>query len=60
MPRVVEVRANVVTDPEFGQALAEARAAGVQVLCPGCDVRPDSLTIDEARVCVEGGMPIGL
>ena len=52
MPKVREVRPNVATDPEFGRALEEARAAGVQVLCLGCNVRPGSLTIDAARVFI--------
>lgn len=33
------------THPEFGQALREARAAGVRVLAAGCAVTPDSLTM---------------
>ena len=52
MPKVREVRPNVDTDPKFGKALEEARAAGVQVLCLGCNVRPGSLTIDAARVFI--------
>ena len=52
MPRVTEVRPNVETDPAFGEALEEARAAGVRVLCLGCNVRPGSLTIDEARASI--------
>ena len=53
MPKVTEVRPNVATDPVFGKALEEARAAGVQVLYLGCNVRPGSLTVDEARVWVK-------
>ena len=53
MPKVREVRPNIDTHPEFGEALKEAKAAGVRVLFLGCDVRPDSLTVDENRVSVQ-------
>jgi len=53
MPKVREVRPNIDTHPEFGEALEEAKAAGVRVLFLGCDVRPDSLTVDENRVIVQ-------
>ena len=46
------VRPNVSTQPEFGTALAEAKAAGVQVLFLLCRVGRDSLEIVEQR---EGG-----
>ena len=36
---------NVRTHPAFGQALAEAAAAGVQVTALNCAVTPDSLNI---------------
>lgn len=36
---------NDATHPEFGQALREARAAGVEVLAVECQVTPDSLTM---------------
>ena len=52
MPKVTEVRPNIETDPAFGKALEEAKAAGVHVLCLGCNVHPRSLTIDEARVSI--------
>lgn len=47
MGGVTEVRANVDTHPEFGTALEEARAAGVQILFLTCHVEPDSLVIQE-------------
>lgn len=45
MEGVREVRPNVETHPEFGQALEAARAAGVQVLFLCCAVEPDQLTV---------------
>jgi sugar fermentation stimulation protein A len=45
MDGVTEVRPNVDTHPEFGTALAEARAAGVEVLFLTCHVEPASLEI---------------
>ena len=53
MPKVTEVRPNIDTHQEFGEALEEAKAAGVRVLFLGCDVRPDSLTVDKGRVFVQ-------
>ena len=41
------VRPNVSTQPEFGTALAEAKAAGVRVLFLLCRVGRDSLEIVE-------------
>ncbi len=46
MEGVSEVRANVDTHKEFGTALAAAREAGVRVLCLGCKVTEDALTVD--------------
>ena len=43
------VRPNVSTQSEFGTALAEAKAAGVQVLFLLCHVGRDSLEIVEQR-----------
>ena len=43
------VRPNVSTQPEFGTALAEAKAAGVRVLFLLCRVGRDSLEIVEQR-----------
>uniref|UniRef100_UPI0025F1036D DNA/RNA nuclease SfsA n=1 Tax=Anaerovibrio sp. TaxID=1872532 RepID=UPI0025F1036D len=50
MPLVCEVRPNVETHPAFGEALAEAEAAGVKIITVGCDVRPASLIIDYTRI----------
>ena len=49
MEGITEVRPNVRTQPEFGTALAEAKAAGVQVLFLLCRVGRDSLEIMEQR-----------
>ena len=46
MEGVFEVRPNMATHPQFGEALAAARAAGVQVLHLPCRVTPDSLEIE--------------
>ena len=45
MDGVSEVRPNIETHPEFGTALAEAKAAGVEVLFLKCHVEPNSLEI---------------
>ncbi len=45
MDGVDEVRANVDTHAEFGEALIDARKAGVEVLFLTCHVEPDSLII---------------
>ena len=42
---VTEVRPNVETHPEFGVALEEAKAAGVEILCLSCKVEEDGLQI---------------
>ena len=49
MEGITEVRPNVGTQPEFGTALAEAKAAGVRVLLLLCHVGRDSLEIVEQR-----------
>ena len=49
MEGITEVRPNVSTQPEFGTALAEAKAAGVQVLFLLCHVGRDNLEIVEQR-----------
>ena len=49
MEGITEVRPNVRTQPEFGTALAEAKAAGVRVLFLLCHVGRDSLEIVEQR-----------
>lgn len=43
------VRPNIKTHPAFGEAMQEARDAGVKFLCLPCRVGPDSLEIDKAR-----------
>ena len=45
MDGVTEVRVNVQTHPEFGEALKSAMNAGVQVLFLPCHVQPDRLDI---------------
>lgn len=50
MPKVKEVRPNVETHPEFGEAWQEAVAAGVRIWFIGCDVHEGELTVDERRV----------
>ena len=47
MDGINEVRTNVTTHPEFGEALEAAQAAGVEVLFLPCHVEPDSLEIVE-------------
>ncbi len=49
MDGVTEVRPNVVTHPEFGEALREAELAGVSILPLPCHVEPDSLVILPGR-----------
>lgn len=41
------VTPNDTTHPQFGQALRQAAAAGVEVFALGCAVTPDSLTAEE-------------
>ena len=45
MDGVSEVRPNIETHPEFGVAIEEAKAAGVQVLFLPCHVREDGFDI---------------
>ncbi|MBR0131172.1 MAG: DNA/RNA nuclease SfsA [Firmicutes bacterium] len=45
MDGVTEVCSNTSTHPEFAEALAEAKAAGVRILALQCHVEPDSLEI---------------
>lgn len=47
MEGICEVQPNVDTHKEFGDALEEAKAAGVKVLGLGCKVTEDTLRIDE-------------
>ncbi len=43
MEGVTEVRANVKTHPEFGEAMEDAARAGVRLLFLPCRVEPDSI-----------------
>lgn len=45
MEGIYTVLPNVATHKEFGEALDEAKEAGVKVLCLGCHVTEDSLVI---------------
>ncbi|MCH5265861.1 MAG: DNA/RNA nuclease SfsA [Lachnospiraceae bacterium] len=56
MEGIHQVRANTATHKEFGEALAEAEAAGVVVLCMGCRVSADTLEIIE--VWENGILPV--
>lgn len=47
MPGVTKVLPNDRMQPEFGEALKEAKNAGVKVLYLPCIVRPDELAVDE-------------
>lgn len=55
MDGVTEVRPNVSTHPEFGAAIAEAEAAGVEVVVFTCHVEPDELVITD---CLTNGVNI--
>ena len=44
MDGVTEVRANMETHPEFGEAMEDAKRAGVQILFLPCHVEPDSIS----------------
>ena len=52
MPGVTEVRPNIATHPEYGEALSEAKAAGVKVILLCCSVEPDELVISHAIIGV--------
>ncbi len=47
MEGISEVRANVETHKEFGEALETAKNAGVKVLCLGCKVTESELVIEK-------------
>ena len=47
MPGICEVRANIATHPEFGIALEEAKAAGIEVIMLQCNIAEDTLGIKE-------------
>ena len=48
MADVKYLHPNDATDPEFGKALREAKAAGVEVMAVDCDVTVDSMVIRRA------------
>lgn len=50
MEGIHEVRANVATHQEFGDALEAAKAAGVKILCLGCRVTEDTLEVEEEYI----------
>ena len=50
MDGIKEVRANVETHPEFGDAMEEAAKAGVEVWFFQCRVEPDSLRIKSGEL----------
>ena len=53
MADVKYLHPNDATDPNFGKALREAAANGVQVLAVDCDVTPDTMTIRKpVEVCL--------
>jgi len=45
MEGITEVRANIATHKEFGEALEEAKSVGVQVLCLECRVTENELEV---------------
>ena|GEM_PF-1880148 len=45
MDGVTEVRPNIGTHPEFGEAMEDARKAGVEIWQLNCHVTPDTLEI---------------
>lgn len=50
MEGVHEVRANVATHKEFGDALEQAKAAGVKVVCMECKVTENTLEVVRERI----------
>ena len=52
MDGVTEVRPNAPTDPAFAAALAEAAAAGVEILYLPCHVEPDELRITAGTMII--------
>lgn len=49
MEGIYEVRPNIETHPEFGDALKEAEEAGVKIIFLGCRVGEDSLEIEWSK-----------
>lgn len=56
MEGITEVRPNIETHREFGEALEEAENAGVKVLYLGCAVTEDTLEIAEVREAADGNI----
>lgn len=56
MEGITEVRPNIETHREFGEALEEAENAGVKVLYLGCAVTEDTLKIAEVREAADGNI----
>lgn len=56
MEGITEVRPNIETHREFGQALEEAENAGVKVLYLGCAVTEDTLKIAAVREAADGNI----
>ena len=50
MEEIHEVRANVATHKEFGEALERAKIAGVKVVCMECRVTEDTLEITKENL----------
>ena len=48
MDGIREVRPNMATHPEFGEALRNAREAGMHILFLPCHVEPDALSIQSS------------
>lgn len=54
MKGITEFRPNIVTQPEFGDALVEAERKGVHILAYDCKVEIGSMEIDRpVKVCLE-------
>lgn len=56
MEGITEVRPNIETHKEFGEALEEAENAGVKVLYLGCAVTEDTLEIAGVREVADGNI----
>lgn len=50
MPKVKKVLPNIDTQPEFGDALNEAKNKGVKVIHLPCDVTPDTIKVIDAHI----------
>ena len=58
MDGVTEVRPNIGTHPEFGEAMDEAKKAGVEVWFLTCHVEPGELVINYHQNGVNGDFPL--